>query len=1078
MASFVRSVLSVALAVLIAFGPVQVYAQDMMVAGLPLPGAMVGPSAAYVPVTLRGLIINPDQPLNFDFIVDQGDSRATTAGVQEEAGRLVKYFLAAVTVPESDMWVNLSPYEQDRIMPTQFGHTELGRDMLAQDYVLKQVTASMLHPSTDTGKEFWSRVYAAAYQAYGSAGEEIPVDTLSKVWIMPSEAEVFEKNNSVYVTAARLKVLTQADYSAARGESPAPDHSQDVLREVIIPVLEKEVNEGANFAPLRQIYYASILAKWYRESIQGTLLAQAYAGTNKVVGVDVENKNVKEEIYQRYISAYKTGVFNFIKEEPTPEGDLVPRKYFSGGISGLSGGTLKRVFSVGAVATALFLMGTELAGAASEPVGAAVAQIDMELIKTDFTLIELNPWSAVIAAFAVGMVGTLGTLVQQWWKRSTIPGLMYVVLHGDEPQQREAAIASLAKRGGDAVRDALLSRFAELRATDRPAVARALVAMGAGEELAELYLNILGKGVAFDDAFQFFAGRFNTKGKETLRYGNAEQVIAVLTGQGVSVKGEKRTNFLDSVNPQQVNLVMEALNFYGLPVEKFARVYLNSFRERVSKMIGELPQSLSYDVNNINSVEVEGRALSMVTSAYGDVQAVVKNAVSASAATRWQANAELVASAVADIRAAVKKLKNPKFHSYEADDQRREAAVADLEAKLGRLTELSRVALKLANIAEIKAVVVEIDTAVNGLIKDSILENQTGFKNLVDGAPSELQLALLKILVTKEGDPRLAGKLSALPARDIQVAIKRLNQFFSWAPDETGRVDRERAGEFQQKIDDLIRTYDFKRQEAMSQALESALAVLQSMVDKLAASPEVATKEIDERVVQATVDIVQAAGMNLYRYLAFSSDDEYEPAWHLMSMACDNRRPGDKVAILHGLRFFGAIPIIATELGLGLVESETTPFEVREAALVLLEGALADHPQSFVNPESARLSLRSVRDRINSGALAGASKSKKKAQAAAAPAAPVATVPGAPASAPGTLPAAAPGAPIQDSAQNDVFGGIDIQEIMIRRSGSGAPVQFNAQAVSQVLADGFAGFSPRVLTFEPLSNAVYGIFTR
>jgi len=110
--------------------------------------------------------------------------------------------------------------------------------------------------------------------------------------------------------------------------------TKEIMREVVLPAIEKEVNEGKNFAVIRQVYYAAILAKWYRELIQNTLLAEAYVGRNRVVGVTSDDKTVKEAIYQRYIAAYKKGVFNYIKEESdVATGESLPRKYFSGGIS-------------------------------------------------------------------------------------------------------------------------------------------------------------------------------------------------------------------------------------------------------------------------------------------------------------------------------------------------------------------------------------------------------------------------------------------------------------------------------------------------------------------------------------------------------------------------------------------------------------------------------------------------------------------------------------------------------------------------------------------------------------------------
>ena len=155
-----------------------VYAQNFSVSKLPVPGTMVGVSSPFAPLELKGLVINPKKPLEFQFIVDTGDSNVipAKAGIQnpgspiktfgddikEQSKQLVKYFLAGLTIPEGDLWVNLSPYEKNRITTNSLGQTDLGRDLLAQDYILKQLTASLIYPEKDLGKEFWSRVYKQA----------------------------------------------------------------------------------------------------------------------------------------------------------------------------------------------------------------------------------------------------------------------------------------------------------------------------------------------------------------------------------------------------------------------------------------------------------------------------------------------------------------------------------------------------------------------------------------------------------------------------------------------------------------------------------------------------------------------------------------------------------------------------------------------------------------------------------------------------------------------------------------------------------------------------------------------------
>jgi broad specificity phosphatase PhoE len=300
------------------------------------------------------MTLYPKDPFRFDFIIDSGNTDFTPEEIQHEAEQLVRYFLAALTIPKDDLWVNLSPHESDRIIPDELGKTELGRDMLAQDYILKQLTASMLYPENELGGEFWNRVYEKAKDQFGTS--QIPVNTFNKVWIVPESATVYEKDNTVYVVESRLKVMLDEDYltrqndkidleTAAGPRNPgyrtpgnesrfdaSASISSQIVREIIIPEIEREVNEGKNFAPLRQIYHSLILSKWYKETIDESLLSKIYIDQKKIAGVELDDENIKNQIYEQYMRAYQKGVFNFIKEDYDQlSRGVVPKKYFSGG---------------------------------------------------------------------------------------------------------------------------------------------------------------------------------------------------------------------------------------------------------------------------------------------------------------------------------------------------------------------------------------------------------------------------------------------------------------------------------------------------------------------------------------------------------------------------------------------------------------------------------------------------------------------------------------------------------------------------------------------------------------------------
>jgi hypothetical protein len=325
------------------------YAQ---LAFLPEAGSMVQMTSKFDPMVVRGIKFYPDNPFKFDFIVDTGDTRLSQDEIKIQGQKLASYFLASLTTPEKEMWVNLSPYEKSRIIPATFGDTQMGSELLSEDYILKQIMATALYPERQLGKEFWAKVYAQAAREFGTTN--VPVNTFNKVWIVPNKAVVYQnaKTNSVFVVDSSLKVMLEQDYLAANKNKAMEQYgmsegalqrsvssdaistmSSRIIKQIVIPALEKEVNEGKNFSSLRQIYQSLILAAWYKKNLKDSILAKGYVDRGKTLGVDIKDKQINEKIYQQYLKAYRKGAYNYIKEDVDPAtNSVVPRKYFSGGV--------------------------------------------------------------------------------------------------------------------------------------------------------------------------------------------------------------------------------------------------------------------------------------------------------------------------------------------------------------------------------------------------------------------------------------------------------------------------------------------------------------------------------------------------------------------------------------------------------------------------------------------------------------------------------------------------------------------------------------------------------------------------
>jgi len=314
-----------------------IFAQAVFAAQVPLALPVINtiaPLSASTHCTLlRGLKINPQDPFKFQFLIDQAPGKKAD---KQELHRLISYFMAALTVPEKDFWVNLSPYEKNRVIPAQLSDTDFGRDLLVEDYVLKQVAASLTYPETKAGKNYWSAVHGAGTAQTASA------NNFNKVWIMPAKIDVFEDNNVAIVGSAKLQVLTEEDYLATQkngGQTGAKSHSPatQAFKTNILPALTKDVNEGANFSSLRQMYYSFALALWFKQKVKDSFY-KYYLNQNKTSGITLDDKTIKERVYNKYVEAFKKGVYDYIKKEEVGaarqsllQHKITKRQYFSGG---------------------------------------------------------------------------------------------------------------------------------------------------------------------------------------------------------------------------------------------------------------------------------------------------------------------------------------------------------------------------------------------------------------------------------------------------------------------------------------------------------------------------------------------------------------------------------------------------------------------------------------------------------------------------------------------------------------------------------------------------------------------------
>lgn len=62
------------------------------IVGLPSPGTMVPPSAAFAPALMVGLTVHPQDPLQMDFFIAPGTDQLVGEEFAREGEKLIRYF--------------------------------------------------------------------------------------------------------------------------------------------------------------------------------------------------------------------------------------------------------------------------------------------------------------------------------------------------------------------------------------------------------------------------------------------------------------------------------------------------------------------------------------------------------------------------------------------------------------------------------------------------------------------------------------------------------------------------------------------------------------------------------------------------------------------------------------------------------------------------------------------------------------------------------------------------------------------------------------------------------------------------
>ena len=262
--------------------------------------------SVYSPVRLVAVRASRSTPGSLEFQVSMGSdpTELATPGVM---ALVAKYFWQSLSVSPGDVWVDFDPSGSNEPLPVALRNTDLGDVFLETDLTLKVFVSSLMHPDTESGRQFWRALRSETIDKLGTT--DMPQSWRYRVTIQCDAAEVFEapenpiwndchapdgklheiftwmsepETLSAAVTklsfAAHVEVVASEAFEQASESSRFSNAGElafnsraiheevalNVFRQTILPTLNWELNNGRVFGKARQVFTCIALSGWLK----------------------------------------------------------------------------------------------------------------------------------------------------------------------------------------------------------------------------------------------------------------------------------------------------------------------------------------------------------------------------------------------------------------------------------------------------------------------------------------------------------------------------------------------------------------------------------------------------------------------------------------------------------------------------------------------------------------------------------------------------------------------------------------------------------------------------------------------
>jgi RHS repeat-associated protein len=274
-------------------------------------------------------------------------------------------FLTGLALPESKFWVNLNPWEPDRIIEEDLGTTDVGRIMLEADLAMKRSFSSYENPGNgEMGVQFWDLLEQKKVELMNGIMQKHPSEIrdvddvqfspVTRHWIVPDRVEAYENDYEIKIISATLNInsepvseqstytlrdsLTVSDSAKQDLQAVAKEYGRyvkELQEQMILPLVVQDVNQGQNYSELRQIYISLALAQWYKSKGNSQPIFSDFVDSGNLQDLKSKTQWNAIDVYNEYKKSFEEGDYRYWKNSTYQQGDATVIEsilYIGGGV--------------------------------------------------------------------------------------------------------------------------------------------------------------------------------------------------------------------------------------------------------------------------------------------------------------------------------------------------------------------------------------------------------------------------------------------------------------------------------------------------------------------------------------------------------------------------------------------------------------------------------------------------------------------------------------------------------------------------------------------------------------------------